>query len=83
MRWPRFRRRFMILTLLGVVFISWLTWEVWPRPITVGRSTTYLTGPLRPDGKVDYAAALDTEYAQGVIPEDNACLLYTSPSPRD
>jgi hypothetical protein len=44
-----------------------------PRPrITISRETTYLTGPLRPDGYVDYVAALNAELSRGVTPENNA-----------
>lgn len=41
-------------------------------PPTVSRETTWLTEPLRPDGTIDYAAALDAEWGRGVTPENNA-----------
>jgi len=44
-----------------------------PRPrITISKETTYLTGPLRPDGYVDYVGALNAELSRGVAPENNA-----------
>ena len=47
-----------------------------PRPkITVSKQTTYVTGPLRPDGDVDYVAAINERYSQGVTVENNAAVL--------
>jgi hypothetical protein len=42
--------------------------------ITVSKETTYLTGPVRPDGTVDYLAALEARLSKGVTPEDNAAV---------
>jgi hypothetical protein len=38
---------------------------------TFGTSTTFVTGPLRPDGHIDYTAALNERLARGVTPEQN------------
>ncbi len=47
-----------------------------PRPkITVSKQTTYVTGPLRPDGYVDYVAAINARYSRGVTVENNAAVL--------
>ena len=48
------------------------------RPIryTVSRETTYVTGPLRKDGSVDYVAALNQRASRGVTPENNAAVLF-------
>lgn len=46
-----------------------------PFKITVARETTYLVAPLRADGTVDYAAALNERYGQGVTPDNNAAVL--------
>ncbi len=47
-----------------------------PRPkITVSKQTTYVTGPLRPDGCVDYVAAINERYSRGVTVENNAAVL--------
>lgn len=43
--------------------------------ITVSRETTYVVEPLRPDGYVDYIAALNARYSRGVTPENNAAVL--------
>lgn len=42
--------------------------------ITVSKEIIYLVGPLRADGTVDYAAALNTQLGQGVTPENNAAI---------
>lgn len=42
---------------------------------TVGKETTYATGPLDKDGYVDYAAALNERLRQGVTPANNANVL--------
>ena len=42
--------------------------------ITISRETTFLTGPLRPDGYVDYLAAINEEFSKGVTPENNAAV---------
>ncbi|GEM_PF-3001749 len=43
--------------------------------IIIGRDTTYLTGPLYPDGTVDYAAAINAESSRGVTLQNNAACL--------
>jgi hypothetical protein len=43
--------------------------------IVVSRETTFITGPLREDGTVDYVAALNQRCSQGVTPENNAVVL--------
>ncbi len=43
--------------------------------IKIDRETTFLTGPLRTDGTVDYAAGINARMKQGVTPENNACVL--------
>ena len=39
---------------------------------TVSKETTYLTGPLYPDGNVDYLAGLNAKLSAGVTRENNA-----------
>ena len=46
------------------------------RRITISRETTYLTEPLRPDGYVDYRAALNAMASKGVTPDNNAAVLF-------
>ena len=48
-----------------------------PRPkITISKETTYITEPLRADGYVDYMAALNRRFSQGVTPENNAAVPF-------
>lgn len=44
--------------------------------ITISKETTYITGPLRKDGYVDYVAALNERFRAGVTPENNAALPF-------
>lgn len=43
--------------------------------VTIARETSYLTGPLTRDGRVDYAAAWRAEHSSGVTPENNGAPL--------
>jgi hypothetical protein len=43
--------------------------------IEIERETTFLTGPLRADGTIDYPAGINARMKQGVTPENNACVL--------
>jgi hypothetical protein len=50
---------------------------------TIGKDTTYVTGPLDKDGYVDYAAALNERLGKGVTPANNAnVLLWKALGPR-
>jgi hypothetical protein len=42
---------------------------------TLGKETTYVTGPLDKEGYVDYAAALNKRWSVGVTPQNNANVL--------
>ena len=42
---------------------------------TLSKQTTYVNGPLRKDGTVDYVAALETIARRGVTVENNAAVL--------
>jgi hypothetical protein len=43
--------------------------------VRVSPETTFITGPLREDGTVDYLAALNEMGSKGVTPENNAAVL--------
>jgi hypothetical protein len=45
-------------------------------PITISKETTYIIEPLRPDGYVDYMAALNQHASRGVTPENNAVVPF-------
>ncbi|HUW82703.1 MAG TPA: protein kinase [Phycisphaerae bacterium] len=44
-------------------------------PIVVGYDTTRIFAPLRPDGTVDYLAAVNRRFSEGVTPSNNAVVL--------
>jgi hypothetical protein len=43
--------------------------------VTISKETTYITGPLRPDGYPDYARYFDEKLSEGVTPDNNATVL--------
>jgi hypothetical protein len=43
--------------------------------ITIGKATTYVTGPVLEDGYIDYMAALNALASAGVTAENNAAVL--------
>lgn len=45
------------------------------RNFTIGKDTTYVTGPFDKDGRIDYAAALSERMGKGVTPETNANVM--------
>lgn len=44
--------------------------------ITISPQTTVILGPVRPDGVLDYVAALDEASSHGATPDNNAAVLY-------
>src|SRR5258707_385267 len=42
---------------------------------TIGKETTYVTGPADADGYIDYATALNERLSKGITPADNANVL--------
>src|SRR4051812_40283297 len=42
---------------------------------TIGKETTYVTGPVDADGYINYAAALNERLGKGITPADNANVL--------
>jgi hypothetical protein len=74
---PRRRRIrwWMIVLALLIAFLAWNYWPRDPEPIIIGPDTTYVEGPLREDGTVDYVAHINQKYSQGVTPENNAAPL--------
>lgn len=45
------------------------------RGYTISKETTYFTGPLKEDGTIDFIAAINERFAEGVTPENNAALI--------
>ncbi len=64
------------LIVLGVLVVVGLILH-WPTEsgFTISRETTYITGPLNPDGTINYVAALNEMMSKGVTGENNAAPL--------
>ena len=45
-----------------------------PVKITVAKETTWILGPVNPDGTVNYVAYLDAKFKAGITPENNAAI---------
>lgn len=73
------RRKWVVLVLLIAVagiaakFVALL---VSGPPITISKETTFITGPLHPDGFPDYVGALNQRQSEGVTPENNSAVLF-------
>ena len=70
-------RRFKVAGFLALLAAAWGAWLVFgpsgpPRPITIGKATTFVTGPLEDNGDVDFEAALNDRLGEGVTPDANA-----------
>ncbi len=53
--------------------------------LEIGEDTTFFTGPIRDNGTIDYIAALNAHYGEGIANEDNAFAvlvqLFAEPEP--
>ena len=61
--------------LLVTAFIFAIVSALFDSGIKTSPETTFITGPLREDGTVDYVAALNEMCSEGVTPENNAAVL--------
>ena len=68
------RRPWIALPILAL--LSWIAydWFLFDGRIRVSKETTFLTEPLRPDGMVDYCAAINERLKSGIKSEDNAAV---------
>ncbi len=73
---PRRRRRWLLITLL-LLIAAVVAYIAFPKKdtFTVSPETTYVTGPIDADGRVDYVAALNTRLRGDITPEQNANVL--------
>jgi hypothetical protein len=46
------------------------------RPFILSKETTYVTGPVRKDGTIDYVAATNLRLSKGVTKENNAAIPF-------
>ncbi len=69
----RWRRKILLtLGLLKVFVVLWIFWPLsWPA-LRISPQTTVVTGPLNPDGTVNYVAALNAGHSAGVTAGNNA-----------
>jgi hypothetical protein len=44
--------------------------------VTISKETTYITGPLRKDGYVNYVAAINQQTGKGVTPDNNSAVPF-------
>ncbi|MEX0886306.1 MAG: hypothetical protein WD009_07695 [Phycisphaeraceae bacterium] len=51
--------------------------------LEIGPDTTVVEGPLRDDGTIDYAAAMNAMLSDGLAPEDNAFVEIAAITPPD
>ena len=66
----------MNMIVASLILLSLLTAEGQTVPkFSVGKETTYVTGPLDKEGYIDYEAALNDRLGKGVTPENNANVL--------
>lgn len=65
----------MVVVLLLAALLAYMYWPTGPVKIIISRETTYIDGPVNPDGTVNYVAYLDARYSEGVTPENNAAPL--------
>jgi len=73
---PRNKKRWLLWSLAGVVgLVAICHVPVGRVKIEVGPDTTLIDGPLNDDGTVNYAAALDAAYREGVTRDNNAAYL--------
>lgn len=73
-----YQYRVLVAALLFVVAFSGaggVPWIVTRPPYTISQETTRVAGPLRPDGSVDFVAALNARLSEGVTPENNAAVV--------
>ena len=73
---PRKKKRRLLKVLLAIVaLLVFLHLPIGNEGLRISPETTLVTGPLRPDGTVDYIAAFNAECSKDVTPENNAAPL--------
>ena len=69
------RRATIALSIILILLAADMIWVRLWRIIPIGYDTTRLTGPLRPNGTVNYTAELNRINSAGVTPKNNAAPL--------
>ncbi len=70
------RRVFWLAGILVMLsgLCAWVFWPLAPVEPIVSRQTSYLLGPLKPDGTVDYQSVIEKRLSEGVTRENNAAI---------
>ena len=71
------KKRWIAAAAACVAILTIVVRASWPAPpvtLKVSRETTFLTGPLNPDGTVNYVAARNARLGKGVTPKNNAAI---------
>ncbi|MCA9039685.1 MAG: hypothetical protein KDA65_04985 [Planctomycetaceae bacterium] len=76
MSWRK-RILFFLLALFSLFCGRILYYAATQKPLYVSPETTYITEPLRKDGTVDYAVAINKQNKIGITPENNAIVLLS------
>jgi len=67
---------FLLMALLaGTAYAEHKEKQEPKRNFTISKETTYVTGPINKDGRIDYAAALSERMGKGVTAETNANVM--------
>jgi hypothetical protein len=73
-------RHSAVLLLFSIVVVVIIVWRVIasshaPVELQIDHTTTFFTEPLRSDGTVDYAAAINGQTGHDILPDQNACVV--------
>lgn len=67
---------FLAPLVVGVlVVVIMRLWPVDTPPLQIAKDTTFLLGPVNPDGTINYVEGLNAIYGEGVTPQNNAAVL--------
>lgn len=72
------KRRFKLIAFLflslALFVVAWIWWPLSPVTVIISKETTFVEGPLRADGTIDYVAALNEILSKGVTKDNNALI---------
>ena len=73
----RKRRRLKIVLTVICLIGAYFVYAHWPREstFTIGPDTTVISGPLNPDGTINYVQYLVDRYSEGVTRDNNGAVL--------
>jgi len=74
MRLTKTRIYVLIVLLACAAYATWWWAEWYTVELDIGPETTVITGPLNPDGTVNYVAYINAQLSEGVTPENNAAI---------